>query len=229
MWPFAVRNACVAMSIVGVLSVAASAQTPPAVPRVPTSPRADYKVVIWYRQDRPLDTFKYQIYDVRKGEYTPAVDAWLELMRIEAPGLSRGGPVRRPEPREGQDGIPQGGLGRHEGVDGRGQPRGDRRGRSDSGRVVAPPLPAARSLASADDGGTTVLPGWGRPDRSTSIPPRTRIPFPCPIRGRIRDGVSPHALTGQGRQPSLRGQVRTSPGRSPPRRSANWPRAGSGA
>jgi hypothetical protein len=85
MWPFSVRNACVAMSIVGVLSVAASAQTSPTVPRVPTAPRADYKVVVWYRQDRPLDTFKYQVYDMRKGEYTPAVDAWLELMRSKHP------------------------------------------------------------------------------------------------------------------------------------------------
>jgi hypothetical protein len=85
MWPFAVRDACMAMSIVGMLSVAASAQTTLTVPRVPSSPRADYKVVIWYHQDRPLDTFKYQVYDVRKGEYTPAVDAWIELMRSKHP------------------------------------------------------------------------------------------------------------------------------------------------
>ena len=85
MWLFAVRNACMVTSIMCVLSVAASAQTTLTVPRVPSSPRADYKVVIWYQQDRPLDTFRYQIYDVRKGEYTPAVDAWLELMRSKHP------------------------------------------------------------------------------------------------------------------------------------------------
>ncbi len=43
--------------------------------------QTDFKVVVWYSRDRPLETFKYQIYDVRKGEYTPAVDAWLQLMR----------------------------------------------------------------------------------------------------------------------------------------------------
>ena len=43
----------------------------------------DFKVVVWYSRDRPLDTFKYQVYDVRKGEYTPAVDAWIQLMRTK--------------------------------------------------------------------------------------------------------------------------------------------------
>ncbi len=43
----------------------------------------DFKVVLWYRRDRPLDTFKYQVYDLRKGQYTPAVDAWVQLMRTK--------------------------------------------------------------------------------------------------------------------------------------------------
>jgi len=43
----------------------------------------DFKVVVWFRRDRPLDTFKFQVYDLRKGEYTPAVDAWVELMRTK--------------------------------------------------------------------------------------------------------------------------------------------------
>ncbi|MGC8644080.1 MAG: hypothetical protein ACP5XB_29825 [Isosphaeraceae bacterium] len=42
---------------------------------------ADLKVAIWYRRDRPLDTFKYQVYDLRKGEYTAAVEEWLALMQ----------------------------------------------------------------------------------------------------------------------------------------------------
>jgi len=49
------------------------------------SGQTDFKVVVWYRRDRPLDTFKYQIYDVRKGQYTPAVDAWLQLLRTRYP------------------------------------------------------------------------------------------------------------------------------------------------
>jgi hypothetical protein len=42
-----------------------------------------FKVAVWYRRDQPLDTFKYQVYDVRKGQYTPAVDAWVQLMRTK--------------------------------------------------------------------------------------------------------------------------------------------------
>jgi hypothetical protein len=48
--------------------------------------RSDFKVIIWFRRDQPLQTFKYQVYDVRKGEYTPAVDTWLELMRTKYRG-----------------------------------------------------------------------------------------------------------------------------------------------
>lgn len=69
-------------------SVPARAQAPsrPAG-SVSTSPaRIDYKVITWFRRDQPLATFKYQIYDVRKGEYSPAVDAWLELMRTKHAG-----------------------------------------------------------------------------------------------------------------------------------------------
>jgi hypothetical protein len=46
---------------------------------------ADYRVVVWFRQDRPLDTFNHQIYDVRKGEYSPAVNDWLNLMKTKFP------------------------------------------------------------------------------------------------------------------------------------------------
>ena len=41
--------------------------------------------MVWYRRDRPLETFKYQVYDVRKGQYTPAVDAWIQLLRTKYP------------------------------------------------------------------------------------------------------------------------------------------------
>jgi hypothetical protein len=72
-------------SMTGVLFGVAAAQTASATAGLSAPPRVDYKVVVWYRQDRPLETFKYQTYDVRKGEYTPAVDAWLELMRTKHP------------------------------------------------------------------------------------------------------------------------------------------------
>jgi hypothetical protein len=50
---------------------------------VATPRLTDFKVVLWYRRDRPLDTFKYQIYDLRKGQYTPAFDAWVQLLRTK--------------------------------------------------------------------------------------------------------------------------------------------------
>jgi hypothetical protein len=45
----------------------------------------DYIVLVWYRDDDALGTFQDQTYDVRKGEYTAAVDDWLELMRAKHP------------------------------------------------------------------------------------------------------------------------------------------------
>jgi hypothetical protein len=47
--------------------------------------RGEFKVIVWFRRDRPLETFKYQSYDLRKGEYTDGVAAWLELMRTKYP------------------------------------------------------------------------------------------------------------------------------------------------
>src|SRR4051794_22545599 len=84
MWPTLLRNACILAMVGCVICGEVPAQTAAAAPQ-PASPRADYRVVVWYRRDRPLDTFKYQTYDMRKGEYTPAVDAWLELMRSKHP------------------------------------------------------------------------------------------------------------------------------------------------
>jgi hypothetical protein len=75
--------ACLTLIFVG-------AEQPPskiatiAQPAADASPkRRDFRVIVWYRRDRPLDTFKYQTYDLRKGEYTDAVDDWLELMRAK--------------------------------------------------------------------------------------------------------------------------------------------------
>lgn len=47
---------------------------------------ADLVVVVWYRGDDALETFKYRVYDVRKGEYTAAVDEWVAMMRRKFPG-----------------------------------------------------------------------------------------------------------------------------------------------
>ena len=49
---------------------------------------ADFKVVFWYRRADPLATFKYQVYDVRKGEYTPAVEAWIQNVQSKYPAYT---------------------------------------------------------------------------------------------------------------------------------------------
>lgn len=51
----------------------------------PNQVGADYVVLVWYRDDDALRTFAYQTYDVRKGEYTPAVDDWLALLKTKYP------------------------------------------------------------------------------------------------------------------------------------------------
>jgi len=47
--------------------------------------KVDFKVVVWYSKADPIDTFQYQAYDLRKNEYTPAVDEWVEMMRTRFP------------------------------------------------------------------------------------------------------------------------------------------------
>jgi hypothetical protein len=71
----------IAALLVGLVPRAQS--TPPKPNDAPRS--ADFRVVVWYRRDQPLETFKYQAYDQRKGEYTPAVDDWITLLRTKYP------------------------------------------------------------------------------------------------------------------------------------------------
>jgi len=47
--------------------------------------RPDFKVLVWYRRNDPLGTFKYEVYDIRKGEYTAAVDAWIRSIETSYP------------------------------------------------------------------------------------------------------------------------------------------------
>jgi len=47
--------------------------------------RPEFKVLVWYRRNDPLGTFKYEVYDVRKGEYTAAVDAWARNIETSYP------------------------------------------------------------------------------------------------------------------------------------------------
>jgi hypothetical protein len=91
------------MSIPGVLLLAVLGQSAPDTARakapgsdqnvaVPTSTvcvtiknAPIFKVLVWYHRDQALGTFKYQEYDLRKSEYTPAVDAWIGKVRSEFP------------------------------------------------------------------------------------------------------------------------------------------------
>ena len=53
--------------------------------RSSASQQTDFKVLVWYRQSDPLGTFKFEIYDVRKGEYTAKVDEWIKDVRARFP------------------------------------------------------------------------------------------------------------------------------------------------
>jgi hypothetical protein len=46
---------------------------------------ADFKVLVWYLKTDPLGTFKYQVYDLRKGEYSAKVDDWIKDVQTKYP------------------------------------------------------------------------------------------------------------------------------------------------
>jgi hypothetical protein len=46
----------------------------------------DFKLVIWFDESRPLETFRYQAYDLRKNEYNKAVEDWLKMIQSRYPG-----------------------------------------------------------------------------------------------------------------------------------------------
>lgn len=53
------------------------------------APSAGYKVAFWYDRSRPAQTFRYQVYDLRKGAYDPqAVGRWLDLIGARFPGYA---------------------------------------------------------------------------------------------------------------------------------------------
>src|SRR5512135_165592 len=56
----------------------AAAAPPPGPP--------DLRIAFWFRRNDPLNTFQFQAYDIRKGEYNPAVvEAWLTRIRRDFP------------------------------------------------------------------------------------------------------------------------------------------------
>ena len=82
------------MLTLAILAIAATPRPAPGGPGEAGSGRrpavvlrddTDYVVLVWYRGDDALGTFQYQTYDVRKGDYTPAVDDWIVMMRTKYP------------------------------------------------------------------------------------------------------------------------------------------------
>src|SRR4051794_14611257 len=52
----------------------------------PQAAGADFRVAYWFDRGRPLETFKFQPYDLRKKEFTPDVERWLRMMQDKYPG-----------------------------------------------------------------------------------------------------------------------------------------------
>jgi hypothetical protein len=52
---------------------------PPAAERPARPP--DFKIAFWYLRSDPLNTFRHRTYDVRRGQYTRAVEDWLRAMK----------------------------------------------------------------------------------------------------------------------------------------------------
>lgn len=58
----------------------------PATPsRAADRPEPDLRLVVWYDRARPLETFRYQVYDLRRHEFTPKVGAWVARVRASYP------------------------------------------------------------------------------------------------------------------------------------------------
>jgi hypothetical protein len=51
----------------------------------PAQPGADFRVLVWYHRKDPLGTFKYEVYDLRQGQNTAAIDAWVDEVRAKYP------------------------------------------------------------------------------------------------------------------------------------------------
>jgi hypothetical protein len=61
---------------------------PPTAAGIPPARPADYAVVFWYARSDPMNSMRHQIYDVRKGQYTPAVVQWVETLPAKYPAYA---------------------------------------------------------------------------------------------------------------------------------------------
>lgn len=51
----------------------------------PYTPQSDLAIVFWFDWHDPAGTLRHQVYDRRKGEFTPAVHEWLAMVRRQYP------------------------------------------------------------------------------------------------------------------------------------------------
>lgn len=54
---------------------------------LPVVSHPNYKIVYWFDPRRPLDTFRHQEYDVRKGQFRPEVQRWVAETRKAFPSF----------------------------------------------------------------------------------------------------------------------------------------------
>jgi len=51
----------------------------------PLARNAEFRVLVWYRRNDPLGTFKYEVYDLRREKDTEKIDAWIKEVRTKYP------------------------------------------------------------------------------------------------------------------------------------------------
>ena len=93
----------------------------------------DFKVLVWYRRNDPLGTFKYEVYDLRRPQNLREIDTWLTAMRMKHPDYAVIVHDVDLDPTKSSDRVAQGRIGHSPRVDGRRRPgRGIWRGWSES-------------------------------------------------------------------------------------------------
>jgi hypothetical protein len=75
----------VAVAAVLLLPMWAPLPAPAQVTAAAPASGPDYKIAFWYRRSDPLSSMLHQVYDLRHGQYTRAVDDWLATMHRSHP------------------------------------------------------------------------------------------------------------------------------------------------
>jgi hypothetical protein len=170
---------------------------PPAASAPGSSRPADYVVVFWYARSDPLTSMRHQTYDVRQGQYTPAVRQWVDSVATKYPAYAAYVREVRIDPQSSarekkqlatvilQEYVEKGGSNGGYGVRDAGGLYGgaDVRRMLSSGEIVARPGPRPEPGAGAYLRGYGFLaaPGANRPPAFLLSPsPATPAPMPFP-------------------------------------------------